>query len=338
VNGLVDRLERPLGDLRISVVDRCNFRCPYCMPASIYGDDYRYITPADRLSDEEIVRLAGLFVELGVRKLRITGGEPLIRRGIADLVAALAAIEPVEDLALTTNGALLAQHAESLHRAGLGRLTISFDSLDKRVFADMSGGRGNVDQVLQGIAAAERAGFESIKLNTVVKRDTNEHTVIDLLDHFRGTGHIVRFIEFMDVGTFNAWRPEDVVPARELIELISSRWRIEPLDERYFGEVARRYRYTDGQGEIGFVNSISQPFCGSCTRARLSSEGVLYTCLFATRGLDLRGPMRDGASDQQLSDLISARWRRRADRYSEERGEQRSKGKREKVEMYRVGG
>lgn len=337
VSDLTDRFDRPLRDLRISVIDRCNFRCPYCMPATIYHEAFPFVATRNRLSVDEIDRLARLFVSLGVSKLRVTGGEPLLRREIIDIVGCLAAIPEVDDLALTTNGALLERHAAGLKAAGLGRLTLSIDSLDAEVFSNLSGGLGSVDQTLAGMLAAEEAGFGAMKINTVVQRGVNEHTVLDLLERFRGTGHIVRFIEYMDVGTCNQWHPEQVVSSSELLEMIGPRWPVEALDEQYFGEVASRYRYQDGKGEIGFVSSISKPFCGSCTRARLSSEGVLYTCLFAHQGLDLRGPMREGASDDELQGLIQDRWRARADRYSEQR-DAAANPHRLKVEMYRVGG
>jgi cyclic pyranopterin phosphate synthase len=305
------------------------------MPTTTYGEGYRFLDSADRLSDDEVVRLASVFVELGVCKLRVTGGEPLLRKDVAGLVSRLVKL-PVEDLALTTNGALLDRHAEKLKAAGLSRLTVSVDSLDPIVFSKMSGGRGDIEQVLEGIAAASRAGFAPVKINTVVQRGVNEHTVLDLLDHFRGSGHIVRFIEYMDVGTCNRWRLEEVLPSAELIELIQQRWPLKPLTEQYYGEVAKRYAYCDGQGEIGIVSSVSQPFCGSCTRARLSSDGHFYTCLFAHQGLDLKTPMRSGASDDELRRLIGQCWAKREDRYSELRGVADSD--RLKVEMYRLGG
>ena len=331
-----DSFGRPLRDLRISVLDRCNYRCPYCMPVELFGDDFKFIHGRDRLGNAELERLVRLFCDLGVLKVRITGGEPLLRKDVAPLIKSLVAIEPIKDLALTTNGALLAQHAAGLKQAGLGRLTVSIDSLDPDIFARLSGGRGEIGKVLDGIEVAREAGFDRIKVNTVVQRGVNEHTVLDLLEHFRGSGIVVRFIEYMDVGNRNQWRSEQVVPAAELIDLIGSRWPLRALEENYFGEVARRYTYLDGQGEIGFVTSISQPFCGSCTRARLSSDGVFYTCLFAEMGLDLRSPMRNGASDDELKSLIADCWGQRSDRYSEVRG---SKDQiKVKVEMYRVGG
>jgi cyclic pyranopterin phosphate synthase len=334
---LTDALARPLQDVRISVTDRCNFRCPYCMPAEIYGERYRFLPRPEILSFEEITRLARLFVRLGARKLRLTGGEPLLRADLPALVAMLAAIPGVEDLALTTNGHLLPRLAEPLARAGLSRVTVSLDSHDESVFRRMSGGFSSPARVLEGIAAAEHAGLTPIKLNCVVERGVNDHTVVDLARRFRGTGHIVRFIEYMDVGTRNAWAASKVVPAREIVERITAELPLEPAEANYRGEVARRWRYRDGSGEIGVIASVSQPFCGDCTRARLTAEGSFVTCLFATGGRDLKGPLRSGASDDALLDLMAGTWRRRSDRYSEQRAEapRRSAGR---IEMYQIGG
>ena len=315
-----DTLGRPLRDLRISVTDRCNFRCPYCMPRERYHEHYRFLKSAERLEFGEIVRLTRLFLTLGVRKLRITGGEPLLRPGLADLIGDLTTLPGVEDIALTTNGVLLGQQAIALHAAGLQRVTVSLDSLDPVVFAHLAGGLGNPQDVLDGIAAARRAGLAPLKINAVVQRGVNDHTVLGLLAHFRGTGITVRLIEYMDVGNRNDWQPAQVVPSRELLGIIQARWPLTPLARNYTGEVAERYAYSDGQGEIGFISSISQPFCSDCSRARLSSEGLLYTCLFASQGLDLRGPLRGGASDEELLALIRGCWQTRTDRYSELRG------------------
>jgi GTP 3',8-cyclase len=336
---LLDRLGRPIHDLRISVMDRCNFRCPYCMPQSTYHDKYRFLKNAERLTFEEITRLARLAAGLGVKKVRLTGGEPLLRSGLPELVADLSTIEGLEDLALTTNGVLLAQHAAELKGNGLHRVTVSLDSLDERVFETMSGGFGGLQQVLEGIRAALDAGLRPVKVNTVIQRGRNDHTVLDLLDHFRGTGVTVRLIEYMDVGTRNHWEPGEVVPSAELLAQIHARWPVTPAAGRYRGEVAERYTYDDGAGEIGFVSSVSAPFCGDCNRARLSSEGVLYTCLFASKGLDLRSPMRAGATDAELLDLMRNAWAHRADRYSELRGELRAReAPLRKVEMHYIGG
>jgi cyclic pyranopterin phosphate synthase len=333
-----DALARPLHDLRISVIDRCNFRCPYCMPEDQYAQDYVFLSKDERLRFEEIERLARAFVRLGVRKLRLTGGEPLLRRDLPQLVRMLAAIPGVEDLAMTTNGVLLPKFAQSLGDAGLRRLTVSLDTLDPETFRQLSGGKGEVAEVLDGIAAAEQAGFARIKLNCVVMRGVNDHQVSALLERFRGSGHIVRFIEYMDVGTVNRWRGDLVVPSAELAARIGASWPIEPVEPNYRGEVAERYRYVDGAGEIGFISSVSHPFCGDCARARLSADGKLYTCLFARSGHDLRTSLRAGVGDEELAALIAARWASRTDRYSEQRAELRSRGEQKHVEMFAVGG
>ena len=333
-----DAFARPLHDLRISVIDRCNFRCPYCMPEDQYAQDHVFLAKDDRLRFEEIDRLARAFVSLGVRKLRLTGGEPLLRRDLPELVRILAQIPQVEDLALTTNGVLLPRLASALRAAGLQRLTISLDTLDAATFRHLSGGRGEVDEVLAGIAAAEDAGFARLKLNCVVMRGVNDAQILDLVERYRGSGHIVRFIEYMDVGTINGWRGDLVVPSAELHARIHARWPLLAQAPGYRGEVAQRYTFADGAGEIGFISSVSQPFCGDCTRARLSADGKLYTCLFAQTGHDLRGSLRAGASDAELVELIAARWRQREDRYSERRAELPAKGTADKVEMYAIGG
>ena len=339
LNPVVDRLGRPVHDLRISVMDRCNFRCPYCMPQSTFDEKYRFLRAQERLSFEEIVRLARVAARLGVRKVRLTGGEPLLRNGLPDLVAELSGIDGIEDLALTTNGVLLAQHAAELKGNGLHRVTVSLDSLDEAVFTQMSGGFGGLPQVLEGIEAALAAGLRPVKVNTVVQRGLNDHTVLDLLEHFRATGVTVRLIEYMDVGNRNAWEPAQVVPSADILRQIEARWPVTAAAGRYRGEVASRYTYDDGAGEIGFVSSVSEPFCGDCNRARLSSEGVLYTCLFATRGLDLRAPLRAGASDAELLELLRSAWTQRTDRYSELRSELRgAEAPLRKVEMHYIGG
>ena len=334
---LRDTLGRPLRDLRISVMDRCNFRCPYCMPQHTFHDGYRFLASAERLSFEEIVRLARLGARLGVRKLRLTGGEPLLRPNLPDLIGDLSGLAGIEDVALTTNGILLAKYATELKAAGLHRVTVSLDSLDPAVFARMSGGFGGVEQVLEGIDAARRAGLGPVKVNAVIQRGINDHTALALVDHFRGTGVIVRFIEYMDVGNRNDWRSDMVVPSSELAAAIEARWPMAPVDRNYTGEVAERQAFTDGAGEVGFISSVSQPFCGDCSRARLSSDGMLYSCLFATTGVDLRAPLRAGADDDALADLLRSTWARRADRYSEQRALQRA-GRDPNVEMFHVGG
>jgi cyclic pyranopterin phosphate synthase len=339
VNALHDRLGRPIHDLRISVMDRCNFRCPYCMPQSTFHEKYRFLKSAERLTFEEITRLARLATGLGVRKVRLTGGEPLLRNGLPDLVSELSTIEGIEDLALTTNGVLLAQHAAELKGSGLHRVTVSLDSLDEAVFTQMSGGFGGLQHVLEGIEAALETGLRPVKVNAVVQRGRNDHTVLDLLERFRGTEVTVRLIEYMDVGTRNHWDPAEVVPSAELLARIRERWSVTAVPGRYRGEVAERYVYDDGAGEIGFVSSVSAPFCGDCNRARLSSEGVLYTCLFASRGVDLRSPLRAGATDAELLDLLRNAWAQRTDRYSELRSELRAReAPLRKVEMHYIGG
>jgi len=335
----LDRLARPLHDLRISVMDRCNFRCPYCMPKEEFHDGYRFLKTHERLSFEEIVRLSRLFAGIGVRKLRLTGGEPLLRANLPDLIGDLSAIPGIEDIALTTNGVLLGRHAVDLQANGLRRIAVSLDTLDRDIFARLSGGFAALDQVLEGIRAAIAAGLAPVKINAVIERGVNDHTALDLLEHFRGSPVIVRFIEFMDVGNRNRWRRELVVPSSEMAARIHARWPIHPVSQNYRGEVARRWRFDDGGGEIGFISSVSQPFCGACSRARLSSEGKFYTCLFATHGLDLREPMRSGAGDAQLEQLIRDAWLGRSDRYSELRDSLRAeKPAGRKIEMHYIGG
>jgi cyclic pyranopterin phosphate synthase len=333
---LHDTFGRPLRDLRISVMDRCNFRCPYCMPEDKYHKDFQFLSADQRLSFDEIVRLARLFASLGVHKLRITGGEPLLRANLPELIAELDAIDGIDDIALTTNGILLAQHAAALKAAGLDRVTVSLDSLNPEVFRQMSGGRGSHETVLAGIHEAELAGLTPIKVNAVVKRDVNEESVVELVEHFRDSGVIVRLIEYMDVGTINHWQRSETVPAKELVATINKRWPIAPAERNYHGEVAKRYTYKDAKGELGFINSVSEPFCGACTRARLSSDGKLFTCLFASQGLDLRKPLRDGVTDSELLTIVGDQWRQRTDRYSELRA--RDGAPADKVEMYYIGG
>jgi len=333
-----DARGRPLADLRISVMDRCNFRCPYCMPRATFGDNYRFLPAAERLSFAEIVRVARLFAALGVRKIRLTGGEPLLRIGLPDLVGELSAVDGIEDLALTTNGVLLAQHAAELAAHGLKRVTVSLDTLDHDTFHRLSGGFDGLERVLDGIRAALEAGLLPVKINAVIQRGINDGQVLALARHFRGSGVVVRFIEYMDVGNRNDWNPGLVVPSRELRDTIAAVYPLRPIAGAYRGEVAERYAYDDGGGEIGFISSVSQPFCGNCTRARLSSDGVFYTCLFATGGTDLRAPMRAGADDEQLLNLIRTTWRRREDRYSELRQLPPGEVKPRKIEMYYIGG
>ena len=334
----LDRLGRPMRDLRISVTDRCNFRCTYCMPAEIFGEAYQFLPRAEILTFEEIERLARLATEFGASKLRITGGEPLLRHGLPDLISRLSDLPGVDDLALTTNATLLPRLAAPLQEAGLHRVSVSLDSLDEEVFLAMNGGRLTVERVLEGVDAADRAGLGPIKLNCVVQRGVNDHTLVALADHFRGTGHIVRFIEYMDVGTRNGWDLEHVLPAGEIVEQLDAAFGIEPVDPNYPGEVAQRWRYRDGSGEIGVIASVTQPFCGGCTRARLTTDGQLVTCLFGAAGTDLRGPLRAGASDDELRSLLAKVWTRREDRYSELRSDSTAQPARERIEMYQVGG
>ena len=336
---ITDTFNRPLRDLRISVTDRCNFRCAYCMPAEIFGESYQFLPKGEILTFEEIARLSRRFVALGVNKLRITGGEPLLRTNLHRLIAMLAALDPSLDLTLTTNGYLLPQQARPLKDAGLQRITVSLDTLDDDIFRRMNGRGFPVQRVLGGIDAAAAVGLAPLKINAVVQKGVNDHTIVALARHFQGSGHIVRFIEYMDVGNRNGWKWDEVVPAAEIIRRIDAELPLEPLAGNYRGEVANRYRYRDGTGEIGVIASVTQPFCGDCTRARLSTDGKLYTCLFAANGLDLREPLRAGTTDDELTARIQTLWSRRADRYSEERTELAPmQNRRPKVEMYQIGG
>ena len=330
----VDTLGRPIRDLRISVTDRCNFRCAYCMPKTVFGQDYRFMDRTELLTFEELERVARVFAGLGVEKIRLTGGEPLLRKELEHLVERLATIESL-DLTLTTNASLLAKKAAALREAGLQRINVSLDSLDDATFMAMNDVQFPVTRVLDGIRAAADTGL-AVKVNAVVKRGVNDAGVVDMARYFRGTGHTLRFIEYMDVGTTNGWRLDDVVPAAEIVERIDAAFPLEPIDRSYRGEVAERYRYVDGEGEIGVIASVSKPFCGDCTRARISAEGKLYTCLFAAGGTDLRALLRGGATDDELHDAIAAVWVRRADRYSEIRTERTSE--RTRVEMSYIGG
>jgi GTP 3',8-cyclase len=332
---LQDTLGRPVRDLRISVTDRCNFRCVYCMPKEVYGRDYRFLERRELLTFEEIARLTRAFAGLGVEKVRLTGGEPLLRRELERLIEMLAAI-PGLDLTLTTNGSLLPQKAQTLADAGLERVTISLDSLDDEVFKAMNDVDVPVERVLAGIEAAAAAGLAPVKVNMVVKRGANEESILPMARYFRESGHILRFIEYMDVGHTNGWRLDDVVPAEDIVATIHDELPLEPLEPNYPGEVARRYRYVDSSGEIGVIASVTQPFCGACTRARLSAEGRLYTCLFAVEGQDLRALLRGGATDGELATAIAAVWRARGDRYSELRSAQTAGLP--KVEMSYIGG
>ncbi len=337
---LIDSMVRPLHDLRISVTDRCNFRCSYCMPKEVFDSQHAFLPHSALLRFEEITRLARLFVAAGVQKIRITGGEPLLRRQLEKLIALLAELRTPQgealELTLTTNGALLPQKARLLKAAGLSRLTVSLDALDDATFRIMNDVDFPVADVLRGIDAAQDAGFEQIKINMVVKRGVNDGEIVPLARHFKGSGHIVRFIEFMDVGNTNQWRLDHVLPSHAVIEQIHAEFPLMPVQANYTGEVAQRWRYADGSGEIGVISSVTQPFCGSCTRARLSTEGKLFTCLFATQGIDLGAPLRQGADNQQLMALITECWKMRSDRYSMLRSSGLTDGK--KVEMSYIGG
>ena len=330
-----DSLFRPLRDLRLSVTDRCNFRCGYCMPKEVFGRGYDFLPKESVLTFEEYARLARVFVSLGVEKIRLTGGEPLLRRNLDRLVALLAEIGGLRDLTLTTNGSRLVEEAPALRTAGLRRLTVSVDSLDDATFRAMNDVDFPVHRVLRGIEAAQAAGFAPIKINMVVKRGVNDHEVEALAERFGGSGFILRFIEYMDVGNTNGWRLEEVVPSAEIVARLGRATPLEPLESNYPGEVARRFRHPDG-GEIGVISSVTQPFCGDCTRARLSADGQLYTCLFASHGHDLRTPLRAGAGDAELAALIGAVWHARADRYSEIRAQ--VKTREPKAEMSLLGG
>ena len=332
---VVDTLGRPIRDLRISITDRCNFRCVYCMPKEVFGRDYQFLERAELLTFEEIERVARIFVDLGVNKIRLTGGEPLVRRDIERLIEMLAALDGL-DLALTTNGSMLATRASALGDAGLKRVTVSLDSLDDDVSKAMNDVDFPVERILAGIEAAADAGLGPVKINMVLKRGVNESGILPMARYFHGTGHIVRFIEYMDVGSTNGWRLDDIVPAREIVAVIDAEMPLEPINPNYRGEVADRYRYKDGGGEIGVIASVTQPFCADCTRARVSAAGQLYTCLFATRGHDLRALVRGGAHDREIADSIASIWRVRNDRYSEIRSSETAEL--DKIEMSYIGG
>lgn len=340
-NTLLDGLRRPLRDLRISVTDRCNLRCTYCMPRKIFDESHTFLPRTELLTFEEIERLVRQFIRLGVKKIRLTGGEPLLRRGIEHLIEKLACLQTAEggplEIALTTNGVLLAHKAKVLKDAGLNRVTVSLDGLSDATFRRMSDSDVAVATVLEGIEAAQAAGLGPVKVNMVVKRGVNEHEIVPMAEYFRNTGTVLRFIEYMDVGCTNGWRMDDVVAAREIFERIAERFSIEQIDPNYSGEVAERWRYADGGGEVGMIASVTQAFCRECTRARLSTDGKLYTCLFASDGLDLRDPLRQGVNDRVLTNLIADKWALRNDHYSQQR-HLASDRSHEKVEMSYIGG
>lgn len=332
---LQDQLKRPLKDLRISVTDQCNFRCTYCMPKEIFDADYPFLEKQELLSFDEIVRLAKRFVSLGVTKLRITGGEPLMRKGLPELIGRLHQLEGLEDLALTTNGVLLPKVADDLKRAGMDRVTVSLDSLDSKQFGAINGRGIGVQPVLEGMKAAREAGLQ-VKVNMMVRKGVNEKEILPMARFFKSTPYILRLIEFMDVGTTNGWNLNQVVTKDEMINAIKAELPLVALNENYYGEVASRYRYEDGENEIGIISSISDSFCSTCTRARLSADGKVYTCLFASSGMDMKGPMRNGATDEELDAMITGLWRSRTDRYSDER--RSGSNKKEKIEMSYIGG
>ncbi|CAM3862927.1 GTP 3',8-cyclase MoaA [Alicyclobacillus pomorum] len=334
---LLDGLSRPLRDLRISVTDRCNFRCRYCMPEELFGPNFQFLDRDQLLSFEEITRLAQIFVDLGVEKIRITGGEPLLRRNLPELIRSIAQIEGVRDLSLTTNGSLLAKHAEALRDAGLQRINVSLDSLDDESFGKINGRGFQVKHVLEGIEEAAHVGLQ-VKVNMVVQKGVNDQDILPMARYFRDKGHILRFIEYLDVGNSNGWRLDHVVPSKTIVELIHAEMPLEPLSPNYFGEVAARYRYKGSNDEIGFISSVTQAFCSTCTRARLSAEGSLYTCLFSANGTDLRTMLRQGASDMEIKEAIVNVWNRRKDRYSEIRLSNTSGLHRTKLEMFQMGG
>lgn len=331
-----DQLGRPIRDLRISVTDRCNFRCTYCMPREVFGPGYQFLPQEELLSFEEITRIARAFAQLGVCKVRLTGGEPLLRKGIEELVAMLAEIDGIDDLSMTTNASLLAGKAEELRDAGLNRVNVSLDSVDDATFRQVSDVNVPLERVLEGIETARKVGLEPVKLNAVIQRGVTDDGIEQLTGYARDNGYIPRFIEYMDVGNTNGWKLDDVVSAREIVERIDARWPLEAIEPAYPGEVAERHRFRDGAGEVGVIASVTQPFCGTCTRARISAQGELFTCLFASQGQDLRSLLRDGADDAELEESLRGTWAMRTDRYSELRAFETTS--RPKVEMSYIGG
>ena len=333
-----DHLGRPLKDLRISVMDRCNFRCIYCMPEEKFHSGFNFLKSSERLSFDEILRVTKLFTDLGVSKIRITGGEPLLRVNLTELIGDLSTLKKIEDIALTTNGVLLKKYSEELKACGLNRITVSLDSIDPEQFRKMSGGRGNLETVLEGIDAALSVGFKKLKINAVIKRGTNDNQLIEMIDYFKDQSVIIRFIEYMDVGNLNQWKLNETVGSDEIIKKLSQKWQLDPLDKNYEGETAQRYQINGSETEIGLISSVTKPFCGSCTRARLSSDGKLYNCLFASEGKDIRSWVRDGKSDEYIKNELASIWKERRDRYSELRYSDEIDNTDEKVEMYYIGG
>ena len=333
-----DQLGRALRDLRISVMDRCNFRCVYCMPEDKFHPGFKFLPSKERLSFDEMLRLVRIFTNLGVSKIRITGGEPLLRVNLTDFIGDLSTIDKIKDIALTTNGVLLKKYAYELRASGLDRITVSLDSIDPHEFKLMTGGRGDLDRVLSGIDEAQRAGFKDIKINAVIKKGINENNILKMVEYFRDQPVILRFIEYMDVGNINDWQQQETIPSSEIIELISNKWSLSPIKQNYKGEVASRFIFDDIGTEIGFISSMTNPFCGSCTRARLSSDGKLYNCLFASKGMDIKSLIRSEIDDNTIEEKIISIWQSRDDRYSELRYLNQNNKEKEKVEMYYIGG
>ena len=333
-----DHLGRPLKDLRISVMDRCNFRCIYCMPEEKFHSGFNFLKSSERLSFDEIFRVTKLFTDLGVSKIRITGGEPLLRVNLSELIGDLSTLEKIEDIALTTNGVLLKKYSEELKACGLNRITVSLDSIDPEQFRKMTGGRGKLETVLEGISEALSVGFKQVKINAVIKKGINDDQVIDMVDYFKKQSVIIRFIEYMDVGNLNQWKLNETVGSDEIIKKLSEKWQLDPLDKNYEGETAQRYQINGSETEIGLISSVTKPFCGSCTRARLSSDGKLYNCLFASEGKDIRSWVRGGKSDEYIKNELASIWKERRDRYSELRYSNEIDNTDEKVEMYYIGG
>ena len=333
----LDKFNRPIRDLRISVTDRCNFRCTYCMPKEVYGESFKFLPREELLDFNEIERIAQTFAKLGVTKIRITGGEPLVRKNIEELIFKLSNIPGIEDIAMTTNGYLLESKLDSLVDSGLNRITVSLDSIDSKTFKKMSGQNFEVEKVLSAIKSANNKGFKNLKINCVVQKNVNEHSILDLLDYFRDSGNIVRFIEYMDVGNINGWELKDVLSVNKILEIIESKYKVKKLEENYEGEVAKRYVLEDYLTEFGFISSVSQPFCSTCTRARITMEGKLVTCLFANSGIDLRKPIREGCTSEELDQIIKNVWLKRKDKYSEIRHELTNSNYK-KIEMFQIGG
>ena len=333
-----DSLGRPLKDLRISVMDRCNFRCTYCMPEEKYHPKFKFLPSNKRLSFDDILRITKNFVSLGVNKIRITGGEPLLRVNLTELIGDLSRIDGIQDIALTTNGVLLAKYASELKAAGLDRITVSLDSIDPNEFKTMTGGRGSLDRVLAGIEEAQVARIKNIKVNAVIKRGINDQKILKMVEYFRSSSIILRFIEYMDVGNINHWKKSETLPSQEIVDLIQTKWPMQAIEPNYKGEVASRYQFKDGKGELGFISSVTKPFCGSCSRARLSSDGKLYNCLFASNGMDIKPWLTQGLSDHEIQQRIYSIWSERSDRYSELRAKNLTEVGKQKVEMYYIGG